>query len=117
MSAADFRAAGLTKLTPTELGKLDAWLAAYIARLGRAAVSGGVEGNPAVIESKIDGDFECWDGETIFKLMNGQIWQQASYAYKYCYKFMPSVTIYRTNGRYKMIVDGVDGSIYVTRIK
>ena len=34
-----------------------------------------------VIHSYIDDDFEGWEGETIFKLDNGQIWQQSSYAY------------------------------------
>lgn len=27
-----------------------------------------------VIESRIDGTFEGWDGDTVFKLINGQIW-------------------------------------------
>src|SRR6202044_232769 len=31
------------------------------------------------IESSISGEFHGWDGETIFKLDNGQIWQQAEY--------------------------------------
>lgn len=70
-----------------------------------------------VIESKIDGDFEGWDGETIFKLLNGQIWQQSSYSYKYHYAFSPNVLIYRSGSLYKMHVDGVDKDIYVTRLK
>ena len=57
-----------------------------------------------------------WDGETIFKLLNGQIWQQSSYQYHYHYAYMPKVTIYRTDGGYKMKVDGGDQTIYVTRI-
>jgi hypothetical protein len=28
----------------------------------------------SVIETKIDGDFEGWEGETVVKLMNGQVW-------------------------------------------
>jgi len=32
------------------------------------------------IESRVDGEFEGWDGETIFPLTNGQIWQQVQYA-------------------------------------
>ena len=36
---------------------------------------------PAVIESQIDGEFEGWEGETVFVLTNGQIWQQSSYDY------------------------------------
>jgi uncharacterized protein YbjQ (UPF0145 family) len=71
----------------------------------------------SLIESRIDGDFEGWDGDTIFKLMNGQIWQQVSYDYTYHYAFMPNVLIYRANGGYKMKVDGVQKSISVKRLK
>lgn len=73
--------------------------------------------SPAVIETKIDGEFEGWDGETIFKLANGQIWQQDSYDYAYHYAYSPDVLIYYISGRYKMRVEGVDDFIYVTRLK
>lgn len=66
-----------------------------------------------VIESKIDDDFEGWDGETIFKLANGQVWQQASYAYTYHYAYRPDVLVIKTTGGHKMTVDGVSGSIAV----
>ena len=70
-----------------------------------------------VIESHIDGTFEGWDGDTIFKLDNGQIWQQASYAYTYHYAYRPKVVIYRTTGGWNMKVEGVDDTIYVKRLK
>jgi hypothetical protein len=72
---------------------------------------------PGVIESRIDGVFSGWQGETIFTLQNGQIWQQSSYAYKYRYAYSPKVLIYRSGSGYKMRVDGVDGDIAVTRLK
>jgi hypothetical protein len=34
-----------------------------------------------LIESRIDGQFDGWYGETIFPLQNRQYWQQAIYAY------------------------------------
>jgi hypothetical protein len=71
----------------------------------------------AVIESQIDGDFEGWEGETIFKLTNGQIWQQASYDYAYNYAYMPEVIIYKTSGGYKMKVEDIEDVIDVVRIK
>jgi len=70
----------------------------------------------SVVESRIDGEFEGWSGETIFKLANGQIWQQSSYDYTYHYAYRPKVIIFRTAGGYKMKVDGVDDTIYVTRL-
>ena len=70
-----------------------------------------------VIESEIAGDFNGWNGETIFKLTNGQIWQQAEYDYEFEYAFQPEVTIYKAGGGYKMKVEGMDDTIYVRRIK
>ena len=70
-----------------------------------------------VIESQIEGDFEGWEGETIVKLMNGQIWQQTEYYYHYHYAFMPNVLIFRSGGGYKMKVDGVEKAVGVSRLK
>ena len=70
-----------------------------------------------IIESQIDGEFSGWDGETIFKLTNGQIWQQAEYAYTYNYKYQPKVLIFRTTGGYEMQVEGIDKRIRIVRLK
>ena len=70
-----------------------------------------------VVESRIDGEFSGWEGDTIFKLQNGQLWQQSSYAYKYRYSYSPEVLIYKSGSVYKMRVDGVDGEIAVRRLK
>lgn len=78
---------------------------------------GDVPASGEVIESRIDGEFTGWDGETIFKLRNGQIWQQVSYAYKYKYAYSPEVLIYKSGSVYKMRVDGVDGEITVRRLR
>lgn len=69
------------------------------------------------METKIDGEFEGWDGETIFKMMNGSIWQQDSYAYTYHYAYMPDVIIYSKNGSTYMKVEGVRDEIRVKRIR
>lgn len=70
----------------------------------------------SVIESRIDGEFDGWTGTTVFKLQNGQYWQQVSYAYTYYYAYSPSVTIVMDGNGYKMHVDGVDSSIVVQLI-
>ncbi len=82
-----------------------------------ASPSPGRESTGELIESQIDGEFSGWDGDTIFKLTNGQIWQQSSYAYTYSYKSRPSVIIFRSHSGYEMQVDGVDGRVRVTRLK
>lgn len=51
--------------------------------IGEGYVEDAVNFTGDAIETSIDGDFEGWDGETIFKMMNGSIWQKASYNYTY----------------------------------
>ena len=70
-----------------------------------------------VIESTIDGEFKGWEGSTIFKLSNGQVWQQSSYAYMYHYAYNPTVLIFESKDGIKMKVDGVDELISVKKIK
>jgi hypothetical protein len=70
-----------------------------------------------LVESQIDGDFEGFEGETIIKLVNGQIWQQSEYLYHYHYSFMPKAIIYKQGGTYKIKVDGIDKSVGVTRLR
>lgn len=72
---------------------------------------------PDVIESHIDGEFEGWNGNTIFTLENGQVWQQTSYGYTYHYAYRPRVWIYKRNGSYEMKVQGVNTTIRVNRLK
>lgn len=71
----------------------------------------------SVIETQIAGDFSGWDGETIFKLANGQIWQQTQYAYTYHYAYRPNVIIFPSRSGYQMQVEGVDTKIGVARLK
>ena len=68
------------------------------------------------IESAISGEVKGWDGETIFKLDNGQIWQQAAYGYTYFYAYHPEVTIYQTRNGCRMKVEDEDDTIIVKRI-
>lgn len=70
-----------------------------------------------MIDSQIDEEFTGWDGETIFRLMNGQIWQQTSYSYTYHYDFIPKVLIFRTGGGYIMQVDGIQERIGVRLLR
>ena len=66
--------------------------------------------------SRIDGEFNGWDGNTIVQLTNGQVWQQLEYCYHYRYAYRPSVTITNDGGS-RMLVDGVPRAVRVERIK
>ena len=86
----------------------------------RTAPPGG-QARPApsagIVESQIAGEFSGWEGETIFKLTNGQIWQQSSYAYTYSYKYRPKVLIFPFGGGFELQVEGMDQRIKVVRLK
>ncbi|MES3035277.1 MAG: hypothetical protein V4813_14865 [Gemmatimonadota bacterium] len=72
----------------------------------------------SAIESRIDGSFSGWEGETIVKLANGQIWQQTEYHYHYHYAYAPSVIVYSTGaGSFKMRVEGIDKAVGVRRLR
>jgi hypothetical protein len=72
---------------------------------------------PCVVESRIDGNFEGWSGNTTFRLINGQVWQQTSFGFLFHFAARPEVVIYRVESVYKMRVDGVKGSITVKQVK
>ena len=109
MTAEELKDSGVSALTVQQRKALNEWLNRYTqtvlavasnqapARPPPPTRSIGSDCSPAV-ESTIAGDFNGWDGETIFKLDNGQIWQQAEYDYTYSYSYRPDVTIYQVNG-------------------
>lgn len=80
MSADEYRAAGLDRLTDEERAALNRWLIGYT--IGEAPVIR--DSNPEVkkadreqlIRARIAGNFNGWSGGTIFRLDNGQVWQQ-----------------------------------------
>ncbi|MEE4218774.1 MAG: hypothetical protein V2I48_14255 [Xanthomonadales bacterium] len=101
MTGKEFMAAGLGKLSQQELDALNAWIRAHslgtldtpagavaatstAAATSEAAVAGGDrrglasddKKDDSPIRSAIVGEFDGWDGQTIFKLENGMIWVQ-----------------------------------------
>lgn len=64
------------------------------------------------MKSRIEGEWTGWSGETVVKLTNGSVWEQAEYYYRYQYKYRPEVVI--ENNR--MLVDGMTKAIRVRRI-
>jgi hypothetical protein len=119
---------GVSKLTLTQRAALNRWLNRYTAaviavgrqsRAEKAVQTSAVPKSsctPAV-ESTISGEFTGWEGETIFKFDNGQIWQQAEYNYTYSYSYRPEVTIYQTSQGCRMKVEDEDETILVRRIR
>jgi len=138
MTGKDFMAAGLNKLSPQELDALNAWIRAHsLATLdapvgGAAAVatttpSGDQRGlktsdgdeDRTPITSRIDGRFSGWDGQTIFKLENGMIWEQVDKDKFYIKEVDNPVVIIEPSmfGRWHLSVEGHDAECRVERIQ
>ncbi len=142
MTGKDFEAAGLEKLTPDELAALNAWIRSRslatldTPKAGSGAVytgsaatqSGDTRGfeteqarnaDRSTITSRIVGTFTGWDGQTVFTLENGMIWEQADKD-KFYVKAVenPVVTIepgaFRT---WKLSVEGYASDCRVERIQ
>lgn len=80
--------------------------------------AGATSNLPAtVVESRLVGDFEGWEGDTVVTLLNGQVWQQVEFYYHYHYAFMPNAVVFQSNGIYKMLVDGVPKAVAVVRLR
>lgn len=91
MTAEQFRAAGLDRLTPEQLAQLNAWLnRTLVVEADRAAASaekrvkdenrGLGPGASEPIESRISGEFRGFDKGRDYALDNGQVWQQTDTA-------------------------------------
>ncbi|KGE04107.1 hypothetical protein [Pseudohaliea rubra] len=80
MSAEEFEAAGLDKLSDAERDALDNWLLRYTARDAETLRSTSEDVREAEQEARIEArvrtPFRGWNGNTLFYLENGQVWQQ-----------------------------------------
>ena len=117
MTASELEATGLRTLSQPQLDALSAWLADYRGRAIALATASNDEHSAAepMIESRIDGDFDGWVGDTVFKLQNGQIWQQTSPSAKYLFVHAPRVVI--SGAPHKMRVEGLPTEISVRRLR
>lgn len=71
-----------------------------------------------VIRSRYDGEFRGWNGRTLFRLENGQVWRQAEDGRVAFSSSRPMVTISNgTLGTYRLRVDGLNRAVRVTRVR
>jgi hypothetical protein len=127
MTAAEFSAAGLDKLTTDELAALNAWLRdsgtrrPQSARATTADDRTGFRDGPDSegVTSRIKGAFNGWSGSTRFVLENGQVWQQAeSGALRAAGEDSPLVRIEPAfMGSWRLQVEGYNQRVRVKRIE
>lgn len=79
--------------------------------------SGPATATPQVLESFIISDFDGLDYGNVYKLANGQIWEQTE-AWVWVWVWVnPKVLIWNDGGVYRMKVEGIEHPVMVTRIK
>ncbi|GAB4189929.1 MAG: hypothetical protein Tsb002_17420 [Wenzhouxiangellaceae bacterium] len=134
MTAAEFRQAGLDKLSDEELITLNNWIRGHSlgALEGGAAAqaeSGGVEGDrrgfsdfrgeATPIVARIKGEFNGWSGETVFELDNGMIWEQADQSRQGVpTRQNPEITIEPGFlSSWYLTINGVNQRVRVTRVQ
>jgi hypothetical protein len=91
---------------------------ASAAEFGRERIDGGDKSEVDEIRSRYVGEFTGWDGKTVFRLENGQVWQQVRSGRLAWRADSPMVTIKRGFfGSYRLSVEGVNKQVYVKRIQ
>lgn len=121
MTAEEFSASGLSQLSSEEIDSINTWLIRYTAD----DASGVRSSSPAIreylnadISSRIDGEFNGWNGPTQFRLQNGQVWEtNSSRRYRYT-ALNPEVEITRNLiGIYRMRIVETGEAITVRRVE
>ena len=121
MKAEDFEAAGLGKLSPAELEKLNQWLMRFLAYESKQIIKTDEklqELQNVPVRSRIVGTFRGWDGDTTFILDNGEVWKQRLPG-RYAVKLDdPEVEISRNLlGFYELKIVQTGRKVGVTRVK
>ena len=112
MSPEEFKAAGLNKLSPEELARLNAWLQGYRQVTEQAAekkaTARASRTKMDVLVSRVDGTFTGLTGRTIIRLEDGTVWKQANADDRYRSKVTdrPAAVVIHGVFGYKMQLEG-----------
>lgn len=109
MTQSEQVAAGLDKLSAAQLAYLNDWLSRRQTQQ---------PAQPALISARILGAFEGWDGETRFRLDNGQVWQQrVGGRYRVPARTNPEVEIERSRFGYYLKLVETGRTVGVHRVR
>ena len=115
MSAEEFKAAGLNKLSADELQKLDAWLQGYrqvteqtAEKKATAKAAAESHAKLDLLVSRVDGTFNGLTGRTVIRLEDGTVWKQANADDRYRSKNPdhPAAAVIHGVFGYKMRIEG-----------
>jgi hypothetical protein len=60
-----------------------------------------------VTESELDGNCRGWEGDTAFRLCNGEVWEQAAFRVRRVFLASPGVRIWRLGDASLLEIEGV----------
>ncbi|SRR2546426_7601764 len=108
MSPEEFSAAGLNKLSPEELQKLDAWLQGYRQVAEKKATARAERTKLDLLVSRVDGSFNGLTGGTVIRLEDGTAWKQANADDHFRPRVTdhPGAVVIHTLFGYKMRIEG-----------
>jgi hypothetical protein len=125
MTPEEFKAAGLNKLSPEELQKLNAWLQGYrevaekTAEKKATARAAKVERTKMdLLVSRVDGTFNGLTGRTVIRLEDGTVWKQANADDRFRPKVTdhPAAAVIHGIFGYKMQIEGTQ-EFYVDPVR
>lgn len=90
---------------------------AEIEILNRAKLESTGESGEDITSLTIIGEFLGWNGNTVFNLSDGSVWQQAKHDVLFFRALNPEVQITNSGGSFFLQVKGVDRKIMVRKIK
>lgn len=103
---------------PSSVGQGPAAMATTESGFGLERVEGDKRKEVKELRSRYVGEFTGWDGKTVFRLENGQVWQQIEQGRMSWKATNPMITIKRGfMGSYVLKVEGVNKTVRVKRIE
>ncbi len=125
MGADEFKAAGLDKLTPQELTRLEQWLASHNKPAVKMVDASGEpvfyasDKKRETVRAHLVGSFDGWHGSDQVTLDNGQQWRQVGTDKPMCMRAEKPAVKVRPSlmGNWLMHVDGCNDSVHVRRVK
>lgn len=121
MSPAEFHSAGLDRLSPEQLSRLNRWFLHFLAYDSEQVVRTDktVQALQKVpTRHRILGNFRGWSGHTLFRLDDGEVWKQRLPDEYFVRLKDPEVEIYKNlMGFYELKVVKTGRRIGVTRVK
>ena len=69
-----------------------------------------------IYKGNIVNDFNGFDYNEIFKLSNGMVFKQNVIKYRYMYRYMPKVKLWKNGSKYYLEIDNINEMIEVERI-